>query len=295
MKKYTYLLLLALLPQLTSCGGDNANNSASSGEIDVEMPEKKELSLDDAQPITFDEARNVSPDEEKKPVTIEGYFQVPYSASISSEGQSSYFFERRNQTNGDYIYVSVPLGKKNNQMVELKSGFLAKDFKAKDNNGTSVGVNERVKITGFLYTVKSYSKGKSNTVYLNVKKIEKVDEIELDYEALDFPTLTKDEYEKRSNNRGKPYMIEGRLEVPMFVLTGEEMSIDIIDGAGNKYSLQVLTGDGNNQMETLPSNWTQKDIKIRDSEGTLLPVGTKVRAYGVIAADGLHVEQIKSL
>jgi hypothetical protein len=79
------------------------------------------------------------------------------------------------------------------------------------------------------------------------------------------------------------------------VLTGDEMSIDLIDGSGNKFSLKVVTGSGTNQMETLNSGWTPKDIKIRDYQGNLVPVGKKVRVYGVMALDGLHVEYIKPL
>ena len=180
-------------------------------------------------------------------------------------------------------------------MVELKSGFFAKDFKAKDNSGKSVGVNERVKVTGILYSMKSYVKGEPNTVYFDVKKIEKVAEKDADYEALGFPMLTKEIADNKSEYDDEPYMAEGRLEVPMFVLTGDEMSIDLIDGSGNKFSIKVVTGTESNQMENLVSGWTPKDVKIRDYQGNLVPVGKKVRVYGVMALDGLHVEYIKAL
>ena len=93
MKKITYLLVLAMLPQLFSCGGDT--NAIDSLKDELENIQK-EISIDEAKTMTFDEAIAITA-EEKQPVTIEGYFQLPFSASISDAGQSSYFFGRRNK------------------------------------------------------------------------------------------------------------------------------------------------------------------------------------------------------
>ena len=63
----------------------------------------------------------------------------------------------------------------------------------------------------------------------------------------------------------------------------------------------VRIGIGNSQMEPLPENFTEKDIRIHDNNGNLLPAGKKVKIIGVyeksLSSDGgsIFVEEIMGL
>ncbi|MCA6362687.1 MAG: hypothetical protein IM638_06585 [Bacteroidetes bacterium] len=118
-----------------------------------------------------------------------------------------------------------------------------------------------------------------------------MDEAAADYPAMNWPELTT-EASKNEENYDKPFYLEGKLEVPMFVLTGQEMTIDLVSAKGEKFTVKIVTGTGNSQMEDLVENWSQADVKIRDNKGAVISLKKPVKVYGVLALDGLHVEEI---
>lgn len=282
MKKTLYLLpaLLALF----ACGGNNTQ--LPEPKLKTETSTEKELPL---KKLSFEEAMADTISKEH-PVEIEGYIQLPTLSTIGEEEQSVSFFGRKNQTNGYSIYTKMPVGSGKNSMKKLPLEYDKSDVKITGNKGETLGLNQRVKLTGKMYYMKSYTKGEPGTTYFTVEKIESVTNKEFDYSSWKtvktFSEISKDE------NRHNEYYIEGTVEVPMFVLTGWEMAIDLKKG-GETVTIKIMTGTENNQMEDLKENWTKKDIKIRNFEGKMIKPGQKVRVYGVAALDGLHVERIE--
>lgn len=282
MKKTRYFLPALLL--LFSCGGTDTQLPES--PLETEVSTEKELPL---KKMTFEEAMADTLSTEHQ-VEIEGYIQLPTLSTIGEEEQSVSFFGRKNQTNGYSIYTKMPVGSGKNRMKKLPLEYDKSDVKITGDKGETLRLNQRVKLTGKMYYMKSYTKGEPGTTYFTVEKIEEVDDKEFDYSAWktvkSFSEISKDE------NRHNEYYIEGTVEVPMFVLTGWEMAIDLKKG-GETVTIKIMTGKENNQMEDLKENWTKKDIKIRNFEGKMIKPGQKVRVYGVAALDGLHVERIE--
>jgi hypothetical protein len=282
MKKSIQLLPAFLL--LFSCSSNNTQVPES--PLGTEISTEKELPL---KKMTFEEALADTVSTEH-PVEIEGYIQLPTLSTIGDKEQSVSLFGRKNQTNGLSIYTKMPVGSGKNSMKKLPLEYDKSDVKITGNAGEILELNQRVKLTGKMYYMKSYTKGEPGTTYFTVEKIELVEEKEFDYRswktAKSFSEISKDE------NRNNEYYIEGIIDVPMFVLTGWEMTIDLKKGS-ETVTIKIMTGKENNQMEDLKENWTKKDIKIRNFEGKLIKPGQKVRVYGVAAIDGLHVERIE--
>lgn len=299
-----YLIPFATLAALSllSCGSsDNKARSFDSAALNnrTESAFEKEQRMRDSlaklppKVMTFEEAMADTLQLDHN-VTIEGYLQLPQLSTSGSSGQSLNFFGRRNQMNGRYIYASVPTGSGNNQMSALPDKYLPGDLVISDVNGTKFTGNERVRLTGVFHSSKLYTdKPENRTQYLDVTKIEKVDEQTLDYSKLNAPELAKAESEKEENHDNL-YYLEGKLSVPMFVLTGTEMTIDLTNKKGEKFTVKLVTGSGNSMMEDLKENWGPNDVKIRDNKGNLVKTGKNVRVYGVLKLDGLHVEEVVS-
>jgi hypothetical protein len=153
-----------------------------------------------------------------------------------------------------------------------------------DNQGKTVLANERVKLTGYYYTL-------GTTAYLEVTRIDKVDDVALDYETLKFPKM-EEKYKADNKAYDKGYQIEGKLAVPMYVLIDDETTVDITDKTGKTYNLKVVTGKGAGQVEELTEGWSNKDVKIRNDQGKLVNLNKTAKVYGVLKLDGLHVESI---
>ena len=282
MKKTQYFLPALLL--LFSCGGNETQTPESL--LETKVATEEELPL---KKMTFEEAMADTLSTEHL-VEIEGYIQLPTLSTIGDKEQSVSLFGRKNQSNGLSIYTKMPVGSGKNSMKKLPLEYDKSDVKITGNKGETLGLNQRVKLTGKMYYMKSYTKGEPGTTYFTVEKIEKVDDKEFDYSA--WKTVKSFSEISKEENRHNEYYIEGTVDVPMFVLTGWEMAIDLKKG-GETVTIKIMTGTENNQMEDLKENWTKKDIKIRNFEGKMIKPGQKVRVYGVAALDGLHVERIE--
>lgn len=285
---------------LTSCGSENRpmpdslrNGPHTESAYEKEQRMKDSLLKLPAKVMTFEEAMADTLQLDHN-VTIEGYFQLPQLSSSGSSGQSLNFFGRRNQMNGKYIYSSVPTGSGNNQMSALPDKYLPGDLVITDVKGTKFTGNERVRLTGVFRSSKSYSDPNDRTQYLDVTNIEKVDEQALDYSKLGATELAKAESEKEENYDNL-YYLDGKLSIPMFVLTGTEMTIDLTNKKGEKFTVKLVTGSGSSMMEELKENWAPNDVKIRDNKGNIVKTGKNVRVYGVLKLDGLHVEEVVSM
>lgn len=295
MKK---LLLLAPLALLFSCGNEQKEEYKMSKEDQAYMDElQKQDRIKDSmenlppQVLSFEDALNDS-SANKHSVVIEGYLELPGIISISDKQQSMNFYGRKNQNLGDYIYINMPLGSGNNSMKKLPEKYTVENVSIKDNSGQPVGLNERVKLTGTMYASESIMEKGKYTQYFTVNKIEKAEEKEFDYDAANWPVLTRAIADKADDNKGKAFYAEGVLEVPMFLFIGNDMSIELKTPKGETLNVKVLTGAGSSMMEALKENWTPKDIKIRNNKGELINLKKKVKVYGVLSYDGLHAEAI---
>lgn len=281
MKKLLLLTTIAAL--VSACSGGNSKVPAASN-AEKEQPAAKPVTM------TFDQAIAYT-GEERKPVIIEGYVQLSVITNFSGNTQSVNFYGHRNQTTGKYIYANMPIGTGKNQMKQLPKEYHNSDVSILDKNGKKIGANQRVKLSGELYAIESYSKKKDFTVYLEITGIEYVDEVNDDYAAMKLPTLDA-KGAKSDKNYDKAFKIEGKLEVPMFVLIDNETTVDIVTTNNEKISLKVVTGNGASQIEELKENWSEADVKIRNLNGQLVNRNKKVTVYGTLGLDGLHVEQI---
>jgi hypothetical protein len=268
---------------LASCGG--STNTAKDNSIQEEET-KKEKPVE----MTFEEALDYQSGDRKQ-VIIEGYVQLSVISNFTATSQSVNLYGHRNQTTGKYIYTNMPIGTGKNQMKQLPKEYHPSDVVMMDQNGKKIGANQRVRLQGELYAIESYSKKKDYTIYLEVTGIEYVDEVKEDYAAMKLPTLDG-KGAKSDKNYDKAFKIEGKLEVPMFVLIDNETTVDIVTANNEKISLKVVTGNGESQIEELKENWSEADVKIRNSNGQLISKNKKVTVYGTLGMDGLHVEQI---
>jgi len=283
MKKLILLSSIGLF--LYSCSGNQTNTKdtlATTPQEEKVGPPKK---------MTFEEALAYTSDK-RIPVIIEGYVQTSVISNFTATTQSVNFYGHRNQTTGKYLYTSMPIGNGKNRMKQLPKEYHASDVSIMDKSGKQIGANQRVRVTGTLYAIESYSKKKDYTVYLDdITTIEYVDEVKEDYAAMNLPTLNSKDA-KLDKNYDKAFKIEGKLEVPMFVLIDNETTVDIITGNNEKISLKVVTGTGESQIEELKENWSPADVKIKNTNGGKVNLSKKVTVYGTLSLDGLHVEQI---
>ncbi len=293
--------LLITIPALAlfACGGSSEKDnktelpkqkSEAYTKYELEQKMKDSVALLPAKTLTFDEALQDTMEWEHK-VVIEGYIHLATLTSINEKSQSVNLYGRRNQQHGTYIYTNMPVGTGNNEMKKLPEKYLASDVSILDSKGTAVNLNERVKLSGKMYTSKSYTPGKRGTTYFTVTDIEKIPEASVDYAALNWPKLDL-AGSKKEENYDKEFMMEGKIEVPMFVLTGSEMTVDLVTSSGDKITIKIGSGTGASQMENLVENWTPKDVKVHNNKGGLVNLKQKVKVYGTLGLDGLHVEDI---
>lgn len=275
-KIYLFVLAGGLL---ASCGG--STNKTKDNLFSTDMTEEKKD--EKVTKMTFEEGLEKK-DAERRLVEVEGYVQLSVISSFSEKGQTVDFYGRRNQKSGPDYYTTMPIGNGKNQMKQLPKEYSSKDVLIIDNQGKKVLANERVKLTGYFYTL-------GTTAYLEVTRIDKVDDVALDYETLKFPKM-EEKYKADNKAFEKGYQIEGKLSVPMYVLIDDETTVDITDKAGKTYNLKVVTGKGSGQIEELTEGWTNKDVKIRNDKGNLVNLNKNAKVYGVLKLDGLHVESI---
>lgn len=277
MKKIYLLLLVGGI--LTACGG-STNDTKKDGLADGEAKEQKD---DKPEVMSFEQGLKYNKSD-RKLVEVEGYVQLSVVSNFSKNGQTVDFYGRRNQKGGAAYYTTMPVGNGKNQMKQLPKEYKSSDVSMTDDSGNTVGANQRVKLTGYLYTL-------GTTTYLDVTGIDKVDEKAVDYESLNFKKL-EEKHTSDNNAADKGYWIEGRMSIPMFVLVDDETTVDIKDKSGKSFSLKLTTGTEAGQIEELGEGWTDRDVKIRTGKGKLVNLNQNVKVYGVLKLDGLHVEEI---
>ncbi|MDI3283837.1 hypothetical protein [Polyangium sp. 15x6] len=92
-------------------------------------------------------------------------------------------------------------------------------------------------------------------------------------------------------NVTKKVAIEGYVGAPrsMLKVCSDTCDFDLFSEPGNKgkrVNADVPVGDGKNQIERLPKNFTDKDLKLHTKDGKVVGVGSKVRITGGRAPAG---------
>lgn len=106
-------------------------------------------------------------------------------------------------------------------------------------------------------------------------------------EPVTFDTICDSKYNptmEKGLNVTKKVAIEGYLtNRSTLKVCSDTCDIDLYEkaeGKGKRVNIDVPVGDGKNQFERLPKNFTSKDIKIHTQDGKVVGVGAKVRVTG---------------
>lgn len=231
----------------------------------------------------LDEANN------GKRVTIEGYIALPTSSMISDESVQLALFERGNQFSSPLNFiVDMPVGSGKNTMNKIPLKYEKTDVAITGNKGEAITIGDRVKITGSFTVYSSFCS-------MDIQEIEKLDPVKTDYAALGATKITADNQSDTALNEKMVYA-EGTIEMPMLTMGGEYTFVYLkVPGISDQLTIDIGYGDGPARMATPPENYTDKDIKIFDDNGTPINMKKKVRVYGIMDGDRIKVESISNL
>lgn len=273
MKRFSVFFAVAATVVLwAGCGDsstkpqDNANDSLATREPEEVKPINLEFSK------AFDEAMK------DQVVAIEGYLQLPSMMYTSGNNAQVDFSARPYQRYGDRISASITTGSCNNCMKALGEKYDINDLHVKDNDGKDIGPNQRVRITGRLsvYTSTMSPSGFSANLYPD--KIEKIDEIELDYSTMSAVTLTKENLMDTTLKYALSFM-QSKVEIPSMLFMENDVTLDAKVGS-ERIGVNFMFGTGPNQIEPIPANYSKADFKIHDSKGNVINLNKSVKLWG---------------
>ncbi len=289
------LLLSALLSLsicgLFSCGGVDydPNNDPVTKMYDSMNRADSLREWGTPKSITFAEAKNKG-DQDKSRISIDGYVRLGTTIIETASSVTIQLWERKNQSSGDYISITLSLGNDNNQMQTLPSEYKKTDLTLKDNKGQPVVYGDKIRITG-IYS-EPYNDGYGS---VTVQSFEKIEDTPIDFSVLGAALVTSDTTGQSALD-GKLVYAEGILEIPSTVFITETVYFNLVKntGASEYVTVDVIIGKGANMVEELPDNYGENDVKIHDSKDKI--VGKKkVRVYGVWDYGRIAAEQIEIL
>lgn len=298
MKIKLYLAATAAVALLASCGG-NAEREASRKQQDSIDNAKNEARKNaPAKPVTWAELQGMDDktiDDARinnMPVKVEitGFLAVPSQIYSSKGSIRCNLFQRPNQVKGYHVNLEFATGKTANHMENLGTKFSTEDFKVHTHSNEVVGEGAFVKITGEVY----HNEADKATIY--VTKVEKAEGAgEPDFSsAVEYKAADEDKL------KGKMVYVTGSLEMGIManVISGNcymlHMS-DVKEKDGTSLGINIPIGTTNNRMADLPNNYSNADIKILDDKGNRVPMGKKVKVYGVYDdIGGIYLEKIEA-
>lgn len=83
--------------------------------------------------------------------------------------------------------------------------------------------------------------------------------------------------------------LEGYFQIPTSVLASDTMLLPMTEkpgGEGGKVPFSTRIGSGNNQVESLPDDFKETDIKVHANDGSLLSKDQKIRVTGKLVGNG---------
>ncbi|TNE71382.1 MAG: hypothetical protein EP333_09265 [Bacteroidetes bacterium] len=201
---------------------------------------------------------------------------IPTTITWSGGKMNVKIVERRNQTGGRQIGLEMPLGTENNHVHELPEEYQQSDLKVVTNDGTIVSVGDRVRIKAKGY----YRSGDYCT--LDVISIRSIAN-EFDESVFETAVPLTDAILNDTAQRSVYCYMDGSMSIPSvyFSMYGE-IGLDFANKTNKQLKkVDVMVGDGPSTMNSLPNNYSARDLIIRDYKGEQIKYGNKVRVYGV--------------
>lgn len=127
------------------------------------------------KPIAVEYANLCQPENDKKTISVNGYLNTGTMMSYSTSGSSktaslNFSAEPKGEK---FILATFPVGTGSNEMEELPRGFKKEDLKLKTNDGATVGMNDKVRLTGIATTKSDALNAAVQPCYLKVTQIDK--------------------------------------------------------------------------------------------------------------------------
>ena len=164
-------------------------------------------------------------------------------------------------------------------MAKVADKYTPDDLKVTSNDGeTVIGPNERVRITGTLSIYESSTSSSGLSVSLRKGKVEKIDEVELDYASMGALAITKENLFD-TTLKYTFSMAEGKLKIPSMLFMNDDVNLNMPFGKEN-LSVSFVFGEGPNTIEDIPSNYSKKDFKIHDYQDNIINLNKPVTVYG---------------
>lgn len=277
----------ALLVFGSSCGNNGEHKIDRSANKYYDSIRTADSLANYGPPTEIQYAEAIEKANDGKRASIIGYLDVPNNSySTGSSGQLG-FIERPNQMNGPFNFIlSITLGKDKNSMKALPDKYTTQDVVVTDKNGNKISAGDRVKMTGKLHANETYAS-------LDVQEIEKLENTAIDYSTLNATKLTA---KPGKDLDGKLVMVEGTLEMPVLSMGGENTFLYVhVPGIEEQLTANIAYGSGPAQLEPLPENYSDKDVKIQDNKGGHINMKKKVRLYGMWKNDRIHIESVENI
>ena len=273
-----YLLALTMSTLPVSCS-DNQVDEESDALVEETLTEE-ELKLKEPMVVRWNQIQDGQLEDGQ--VIQFNSFVVPLGARMFSTNDdiSLDFFERRQQTNGYHLSVSIPIGNQKNEIKEIPKEYNAlRDVKINTSCGKLAEVGDYVTITGVWRSAEN--DGKYD--YLNLTDISLAD-YKFDEKSLDGVEELTDEVVENTTDVTYGY-IDGKMELGSIFMTAYSVYNSVnIDQSNNQYleSISLMVNDNTiNCMNNLPDNYSQEDFLITDASGdTYTVLGEKFRLYG---------------
>lgn len=273
MKTTSYLLITSAI-LFASCGGEK-KESLFNKMLDKGIQESKNKVSSTPKNVHITDIYT-SDFDRKETLVFEGYIgQLPSTVSMSGGKMSIKIYERRNQTIGDYVSLSLSLGTGKNEVESLPEKYQPEDLHVYSDDKTKLGIGDKIKITATnIYTSTNYYS-------LDGVVIEKIEEDGVDKSFENAVPLTSDLIHDTSVQEVYGYM-DGVLSIPsVFYTMNDFLGLKFKTSTNKDFdNVDVHLGDGPSSMDELPSSYTSKDLKVRDLNGELIGAGKKVRVYG---------------
>lgn len=272
MKKISSLIAIGLL--VVSCGGNDPNKKTIADLINDAADKVNESSKPQSVSI---ESLFEKEYESAQTLEFEGFIgAIPSTISWSGGRMTVEIVERRSQTGGRSVRLDMPLGKDKNHVYELPETYKQSDLKVVADDGTILGVGDRVKVKATGY----YRSG--DYCSIDVVSVQAIDG-EFDPAVFEKAVpLTNAILEDTAAKSVYCYM-EGNLAIPtVFFSMYGEIGLKFTTKTNSKLDkVDVMVGSGPSTMNVLPDSYTAKDLVVRDYAGNEIPRGGKVRVYGV--------------
>lgn len=260
-----FCLLFSLL---ASCGSKRSNNEKHRTTYD--STSQKEVTPIN---VSWEQINTKSKDLIGQTIVVEGHLVVPSYISLGGTTIRINLFERYKQFHGNCLSIPMPIGTENGTMNALKDKFLDSDIVFRDDDGNKLKEGDKVEI-----------KLRMSDNDFHVSKVlgfKKLSSEHADYSKYDVVKLTDDIALDSAKSNDQLVSLEGVLQVPDYILQERDIILNVKkSGIKSSVSAFVLLGEGASTMDMLPSNFTDKDIKIRDREGNELKKNQRVIIYG---------------